>query len=450
MGLLEFKAFLKLNDEHADFLLPSWIDNNTSECCNWERVICNPTTELHHLNLSANSFDGFIENEGFKGLSSLKKLEILDISGNEFDKSALKSLGTITSLKTLAICSMGLNGSFSIRELASLRNLEVLDLSYNDLESFQLLQDSKSLSIFKKLETLNLNYNKFKNTSLQQLNIFTSLKNLSLRGNYVGGFFPIQELCTLENFVMLDLSENFFIGMQGFKSLPKLKKLEILNLGYNRFNKTIIKQLSGLTSLKTLVVSNNYIEGLFPSQELSIFGNLMTLDLSENRFNGSLSIQDFASLSNLELLDLSYNSFSGSVPSSIRLMSSLKSLSLARNHLNGSLPNQDFASLSNLELLDLSHNSFSGILPSSIRLLSSLKSLYLAGNHLNGSLPNQDFASLSNLEILDLSYNSLSGIIPLSIRLMPHLKSLSLVGNHLNGSLQNQGTYVMICLFHID
>ncbi|XP_059595798.1 putative receptor-like protein 8 isoform X2 [Vitis vinifera] len=205
MGLLEFKAFLKLNNEHADFLLPSWIDNNTSECCNWERVICNPTTgrvkklffnditrqqnflednwyyyenvkfwllnvslflpfeELHHLNLSANSFDGFIENE----------------------------------------------------ELASLRNLEVLDLSYNDLESFQLLQDSKSLSIFKKLETLNLNYNKFKNTSLQQLNIFTSLKNLSLRGNHVGGFFPIQELCTLENLVMLDLRGNFFIGMQG-------------------------------------------------------------------------------------------------------------------------------------------------------------------------------------------------------------------------------------------
>ena len=44
---------------------------------------------------------------GFKGLSSLKKLEILDISGNEFDKSDLKSLGVISSLKTLALCSMG-------------------------------------------------------------------------------------------------------------------------------------------------------------------------------------------------------------------------------------------------------------------------------------------------------------------------------------------------------
>ena len=43
MGLLELKAFLKLNDEYADFLLPSWIDNNMSECYNKEQVICNPT-----------------------------------------------------------------------------------------------------------------------------------------------------------------------------------------------------------------------------------------------------------------------------------------------------------------------------------------------------------------------------------------------------------------------
>ncbi|XP_059595537.1 receptor like protein 21-like [Vitis vinifera] len=476
MGLLEFKAFLKLNDEHADFLLPSWLDNNTSECCNWERVICNPTTgqvkklflndirqqqnflednwyyyenakfwllnvslflpfeELHHLNLSANSFDGFIENEGFKRLSSLKKLEILDISGNEFDKSALKSLGTITSLKTLAICSMGLNGSFSIRELASLRNLEVLDLSYNDLESFQLLQDSQGLSIFKKLETLNLNHNKFKNTSLQQLNIFTSLKNLSLGWNYDGGFFPIQELCTLENLVMLDLSGNFFIGMQGFKSLSKLKKLEILNLGYNWFNKTIIKQLSGLTSLKTLVVSNNYIEGLFPSQELSIFGNLMTLDLSWNRFNGSLSIQDFASLSNLEVLDLSDNSFSGIVPSSIRLLSSLKSLSLARNYLNGSLPNQEqlvvslgaltrrgddwlhalfsfvgFCQLNKLQELDLSYNLFQGILPPCLNNLTSLRLLDLSSNLFSGNLSSPLLPNLASQEYIDLSYNQFEG-----------------------------------------
>lgn len=68
----------------------------------------------------------------------------------------------------------------------------------------------------------------------------------------------------------------FFDLLVGFKSLPKLKKLEILNLGDNRFNKTIIKQLSGLTSLKTLVVSNNHIEGLFPSQGIAYSFNILS------------------------------------------------------------------------------------------------------------------------------------------------------------------------------
>ena len=56
--------------------------------------------------------------KGSKGLSSLKKLEILDISGNKFDKSVIKSLGAITSLKTLVLRSIDLNGSFPIQGMS--------------------------------------------------------------------------------------------------------------------------------------------------------------------------------------------------------------------------------------------------------------------------------------------------------------------------------------------
>ncbi|CBI36370.3 unnamed protein product, partial [Vitis vinifera] len=197
--------------------------------------------------------------------------------------------------------------------------------------------------------------------------------------------------------------------LESFKSLPELKKLEILNLRYNWFNKTIIKQLSGLTSLKTLVVSNNHIEGFFPSQELSIFGNLMTLDLSWNRFNGSLSIQDFASLSNLEVLDLSDNSFSGILPSSIRLLSSLKSLYLAGNHLNGSLPNQGFCQFNKFQELDLSYNLFQGILPPCLNNFTSLRLLDLSSNLFSGNLSSPLLPNLTSLEYIDLSYNQFEG-----------------------------------------
>ena len=52
---------------------------------------------------------------GFEGLSSLKKLEIFDISGNEFDMSVIKYLGEITSLKTLILRNIELSGSFLIQ-----------------------------------------------------------------------------------------------------------------------------------------------------------------------------------------------------------------------------------------------------------------------------------------------------------------------------------------------
>ena len=96
-GLLEFKGFIKSIGDDADHLLPTWIDDRESECCDWERVTCNnatghvvelalsniehityedykirlinvslflPFKELQSLNLSYNHFGGWFENEG--------------------------------------------------------------------------------------------------------------------------------------------------------------------------------------------------------------------------------------------------------------------------------------------------------------------------------------------------------------------------------------------------
>ena len=52
---------------------------------------------------------------GFKGMSGSKKLEILDITNNKLDKNAIKYLGAITSLKTLVLCRVGVNGSFPLQ-----------------------------------------------------------------------------------------------------------------------------------------------------------------------------------------------------------------------------------------------------------------------------------------------------------------------------------------------
>jgi hypothetical protein len=52
IALLELKAFLESNIIiYEDSLLPSWIDNAKSDCCDWERVTCNSTT-AHVIKLS--------------------------------------------------------------------------------------------------------------------------------------------------------------------------------------------------------------------------------------------------------------------------------------------------------------------------------------------------------------------------------------------------------------
>ncbi|XP_028061547.1 receptor like protein 21-like [Camellia sinensis] len=169
-GLLEFKDFLKSNGADADRILPTWVekpaDHHLNECCDWERVTCDPTTghvtelslhnirdisgdeyfyrssgffgsevdfkeyhqnriwfinvsvflpfeELRNLNLSYNLFSGWIDNQGFEGLSSLRKLEKLDLGSNLFnDSNIFRCLGALASIKTLIFSYNSLGGYF--------------------------------------------------------------------------------------------------------------------------------------------------------------------------------------------------------------------------------------------------------------------------------------------------------------------------------------------------
>ena len=47
MGLLEVKEFVRSSPNVTNYLLPYWVDDHESECCEWERVTCNST--IGHL-----------------------------------------------------------------------------------------------------------------------------------------------------------------------------------------------------------------------------------------------------------------------------------------------------------------------------------------------------------------------------------------------------------------
>ncbi|ESR40695.1 hypothetical protein CICLE_v10026792mg [Citrus x clementina] len=107
----------------------------------------------------------------------------------------------------------------------------------------------------------------------------------------------------------------------------------MLNLGDNFFNDSILPYLNTLTSLTTLILSDNSIEGSRTKQGLANLRYLQVLDLSGN-FNitsGSLTRLGLANLTNLKKLDL------GSC---------------------GITTIQGLAKLKNLEALDLSYNYY--------------------------------------------------------------------------------------------
>lgn len=228
-ALLEIKASLKsYAGDDAHHLLPTWTDEG-SECCDWERVKCNSSTghvtdlalnnlreivyedysqkiwelnvsvflhfkELRNLNLSYDFLDNGIENTGIGRLSSLKKLEMLDLSGNSIESSSIfGSLGALTSLKVLDLSDNSLGGHFPAHELAAMENLLMLDLTDNDFYGTFKMQDCQRLSSLKKLESILLGGNVFNKSIISCLSALPSLKILNLRGSIqLGSSFPVQ------------------------------------------------------------------------------------------------------------------------------------------------------------------------------------------------------------------------------------------------------------------
>ncbi|KAJ0794608.1 putative leucine-rich repeat-containing, plant-type, leucine-rich repeat domain superfamily [Helianthus annuus] len=223
-ALLAIKA--SLNDSYTydvNPLLPTWV--NHGECCEWERVKCDTTghvtelalknvisivyedyhrvwplnislflhfNELRSLNLSWNYIDNTIITTGLERLSSLKKLERLDLSSNSIENGVFPSLSALTSLKVLDLSDNSLGGNFPAHELATLENLEELYLSDSSYYGTFQNQGSERVSVLKKLKILDLEGNEFSESLIASLRHFPSLKALHFGHNSLHGSFPAQ------------------------------------------------------------------------------------------------------------------------------------------------------------------------------------------------------------------------------------------------------------------
>ncbi|KAJ9128448.1 hypothetical protein P3X46_035003 [Hevea brasiliensis] len=478
---METKEFVGSNGLDVDYLLSSWVDNSMSDCCKWERVMCNSTTghvtelslnntrqydiesisfyddeniwfikfsmfqqlkELRSLNLSYNRIGGFIDDTNFETLSELKKLEVLDLSANYFNNSILSPLSNLTSLKTLILSDNIMEGSFPIQELISdLKNLESLDVSWNRFNSTLPFQDFKSnFSKVSKLKYLDLSSNNFNNGILSFSSIFPSVETLDLSDNNLEGPLSYKDLVKLKNLTVLSLRGNNLNGTPPLQKLSNLKNLKSLDVSGNRFHSTLPFQdfksnFSKVSKLKYLDLSDNYFNNGILSFS-SIFPSVETLDLSGNNLEAPLSYKDLVKLKNLTVLSLGGNNLNGTLP--LQSFKRLEELDISYNRFNSSIL-LSLDALPSFKVLKFCCNDVEGSFPiQELSNLKNLESLDVSWNGFNGTLPFQELSTFKSLEILNLMENEFTGSIPEYMWTPPSLKVLSLYYNKLNGSLPNQ------------
>ncbi|XP_078182270.1 cuscuta receptor 1-like isoform X2 [Carex rostrata] len=467
------------------------------ECCQWERVTCDPITghvtqldlgisededdwldyyqdsillnatlflplrQLRSLSLSTHGIHNCTDGSGLEKWSNLTKLEILDLSYNSLNGSIIYNLASVPSLRKLYLSDNLINNSLpnfkGFQYWSNLTKLEMLDLSFNQLD-ISMIPSLAQVSSLRELyldNTCNMMGGSFPVKELSALNLevvslngciyyesspldlghWTSLKALSLSNNGLNDdTFQLEGLCRLKNIEELDLSSNNFIG-----NLPSCMR--------------------NLSSLKLVDLSDNDLEINFPSifERLS---SLRYLRLSNNKIEGNLSIGSFFNHSNFEVLGLSTRASSNfqvgvvNLPFQLQVLElancildmeltflysqhKLQVLDLSNTHSRGPLSAVWLLLENNTNLikLDLHKNFFTGPLQLPFLIHEKLLYLDISDNHLGGGLPANITTKLPNLESLNLSKNYFHG--PLPIISTSNLGSLDLSSNILTDDIHN-------------
>ncbi|CAI9112014.1 OLC1v1012377C1 [Oldenlandia corymbosa var. corymbosa] len=296
------------------------------------------------------------------------------------------------------------------------------------------------------------------NTKNRVTSVNLSANNIA--GDFFGSFSQLTEL------TYLDLSVNS-IGKGIPEDLGHCKNLKFLNLSHNLIDYAL--NLTGLTSLEVLDLSQNRIQGSVRSAIPGIGNSLRVANLSNNAFSGDLGTA-FEGCLNLKYLDLSTNNltgglwygfdrlvelslsgnhFTGNVPSSfITRNCSLQTLDFSENQFFGNVP-MEISYCKSLQSLNLWSNSFSGPIPGEIGSISGLQALYFGSNNFSSDIP-ESLVGLSNLTFLDLSDNNFGGEIQSILGQFKQVKFLVLHGNSYSGGLYTSGILNLTNIYRLD
>ncbi|CDP15615.1 unnamed protein product [Coffea canephora] len=263
-------------------------------------------------------------------------------------------------------------------------------------------------------------------------------------GQLQGVIHPNSTLFHLSHLRCLNLTFNNFTGSRISHRFGSLKSLTHLNLSCSNFEGEVVSEISHLSNLISLDLSDNELLRYEPSNFDAMLQNLTHLrELSLWLVNISSELRvNFSS--SLTYLDLSYTKIRGNLPSNVFHLPNMRVLRLGGNeNLTISLPKLNCSISDSLRQLNLSRTNFSAALPDLIGCIGSLNSLdlgfyylsylNLSLNFLTGTI--DQLPITPSLEYLDVSSNSLQGPIPSSICKASLLKILDLSTNNLSGPI---------------
>uniref|UniRef100_R7W1R9 LRR receptor-like serine/threonine-protein kinase GSO1 n=1 Tax=Aegilops tauschii TaxID=37682 RepID=R7W1R9_AEGTA len=456
---------------HSLNALPSLVVLNLDWCNlqnNTPSLVHYNLTVLEELDLSYNSLDSLAASNWFWGVTSLKRLILLEcgLSGSFPDV-----LGNLTLLETLDLGFNNINGMIP-GTLKNMCKLKSLVLSYNNIggDISDLVERLPNCSL-KILQEFCLSEANVTGTTLNSLLNLTSIRIIHAGYNHLSGPLPV-EIATLTNLTEMLLggnnlsgviSEDHFAGLTNLKildlSCPNLEvtvdsgwvtpfRLDTAQFGSCQLGPEFPKWLRGQNGISDLDISNTGLITRIPHWFWTTFSGAEHLDMSSNQLSGNLPINlEFMSVITLYLHS---NCLTGLVP---KLPRTIEVLDISRNSLNGFVSSNLEAP--HLQVAVVFSNSMTGTIPTSICQWPQLRILDLSNNQLVGELPDcgrkelkQCKASSKNssnvsstcssslgITILLVSNNSLSGGFPLFLRKCRGLRFLDLSRNKFSGNL---------------
>ncbi|XP_058211402.1 receptor-like protein 7 [Rhododendron vialii] len=399
IGNLESLRFLKLSDCNFSGTIPDLVGN---------------LTDLSYLNIGSNKLVGQIPS----WLGNLTGLIDLDLSVNQLHGMIPSSIYQLEDLEYLNLGLNNLGGKVELDIFLKLPHLRELLLSFNNLTVLATNSTNATHPKFIILGLSSCNLGEFPDF----LHFQNELEVLFFSNNQIHGQIPLWLWnITKENMHLVDLSENFLTGFEKSPDLIPWQSLIYLDLSFNQLQGSLLvpppstahyrvanNSLSGEispsichnSSLSTLVLSYNNLNGRIPQCLANSSEALSVLNLHSNNFHGIIP-QAFAN--GIKMIDLSENQLHGPVPPSLANCTMLQTLVLGNNRIEGTFP-FFLGALSNLRVLILRFNKFHGIIenPEINLALPKLRIIDLSHNEFSGNLPSNYFKNWNAMKMVDL------------------------------------------------